>query len=268
MPRSMVLAASCLVLGAAAPALAHCDTGATVDHASASRASDWTVKFVGGDESAAVIRRGESFFSGTSAVTTPLPEGYPRPTAPGAIELKKYPSVRRAEVSGEGASRGPSSSRGFWPLFQHIQRNNIAMTAPVEMDLPGWSATERSLPESWTMSFLYRERELRETGTEGNVVIRDTEPVTVVSMGLRGAYSNAAFNGALERIETWLGEQDRWEAAGAPRWLGYNGPEMPNQRKWAEVQIPIRLVEDRAVATEIDPDEPGADFDPDAVPTD
>jgi len=32
-------------------------------------------------------------------IEAPLPEGYPAPTPPGMIELKTYPSVRRAEYS-------------------------------------------------------------------------------------------------------------------------------------------------------------------------
>jgi hypothetical protein len=77
---------------------------------------------------------GATFFrSGEYRINTPLPEGYPAPTPPGAIEIKRYPEVRRATYVGKG--QGPdgmkNSSGAFWPLFLHIKTRRIAMTAPV-----------------------------------------------------------------------------------------------------------------------------------------
>ncbi len=42
---------------------------------------------------------GEFWKCGRCEIEAPLPIGYPAPTPPGAIELKSYPSVRRAEIS-------------------------------------------------------------------------------------------------------------------------------------------------------------------------
>ena len=178
---------------------------------------------------------------GDMFIETALPEGYPRPTPPEVIEVKHYPSVRRAEITGTNM-RG-ASNRGFFPLFQHITNNDIAMTSPVEMDLPGWSAVEDTDPESWTMSFLYRTRDLRETGTEGNVVIRDTEPVTVIAIGLSGAGSNRGYEPYLEKLEEFLADNDEWQADGDPRWFGYNGPMTRPALRWGEVQIPVTRIE-------------------------
>lgn len=195
-----------------------------------------------GDESVVPEETSEGVWTlGELKIDSPLPVGYPRPTPPKMIEIKEYPSVRRAEVSGAGM-RG-ASNRGFMPLFRHISSNDIAMTAPVEMDLPGWSATDGTRPKEWTMSFLYRTPDMNETGTEGNVVVRDTEPVTVIAIGTQGRYVMSVFNGALKEIETWLAEQDEWEAAGDPRWFGYCGPMTFPTLQWGEVQIPIRRVE-------------------------
>lgn len=55
---------------------------------------------VGGDKDAKIEKRGENYYAGVCSITTPLPVGYPDPTPPGAIDLKVYPSVRCAEVSG------------------------------------------------------------------------------------------------------------------------------------------------------------------------
>ena len=197
------------------------------------------VERVGGDFLAVTQRIDGMWRSKKLFVDSPLPVGYPPPTPAGAIEIKRYPSVRRAEVRGERGA-GAASRRGFYPLFNHIQSNGIAMTAPVEMDLPGWTAAGEGDPESWTMSFLYRVPELRETGREGQVEVRDTRPVTVVSMGTKGPYGLAPMRGALAELERWLKGQARWERAGAPRWLAYNGPYVPAANRWGEVQIPIR----------------------------
>ncbi|MDA1263365.1 MAG: hypothetical protein O3B75_10780 [Planctomycetota bacterium] len=73
---------------------------------------------------------------GRCEIEAPLPNGYSAPTPPGAIELKSYPSVRCAEISSKG-STGMGMSASFWPLFNHIQSQEIAMTSPVEMDYRG-----------------------------------------------------------------------------------------------------------------------------------
>jgi len=103
-----------------------------------------------------VVVSGDRHLCGDAIAEGPLPVGYPRPTPPGVIEIKSYPGVRRAEVTGEGM-RG-ASSRGFFPLFRHISSNDIAMTAPVEMDY-GIDAETGAVEEGadgWRMSFLYR----------------------------------------------------------------------------------------------------------------
>lgn len=94
---------------------------------------DWHVLRVGGDFDAQISGENGDWRYALSRVDTELPEGYPPPTPPGAIELKKYAEVRRAEVSGR-LNPNLGMNLGFWPLFQHIQRNDIAMTAPVEMN--------------------------------------------------------------------------------------------------------------------------------------
>ena len=54
-----------------------------------------------------------------------MPQGFPGYTPVGQIEIKQYPAYRKAFAS------GPAE---FWLLFSHIKQNNVAMTAPVEMD--------------------------------------------------------------------------------------------------------------------------------------
>lgn len=196
---------------------------------------------VGGDMAAQVERRGESFFIGTASVTTPLPEGYPPPTPPGAIEVKDYPLVRRAMVTSTGGVNWGMNG-AFWPLFQHIQRRDIEMTSPVEMDYKGLEPVEGDKPDQWTMSFLYRRVEQGPTGPDGKrVTVADLEPVTVLSLGYQGDYDLGTFRQQYIKLNLWLEQhEDEWERVGDPRAMYYNGPEVRGRRKWAEVQIPVR----------------------------
>jgi hypothetical protein len=185
--------------------------------------------------------------SGDHIVNENLPEGYPAPTPPGMIDLKSYPMVRRAEYRGEGGSSG-SADRGFWPLFMHIKRRDIAMTSPVEMDYSGLQLPEvdastedqQSTQSAWTMSFLYRTRELGPTGEDGRIVIVDAPPVTVISVGMIGMPSRRVVEEGTSKLREYLASQDAWEAAGDVRGLFYNGPDVPQSRQWSEIQVPVR----------------------------
>ena len=177
-------------------------------------------------------------------VEAPLPEGYPAPTPPGMIELKTYPSVRRAEYSASGSTNF-GMNVGFWPLFNHIKDRNIAMTSPVEMDYrpEGERAPLDPMKDtggSWTMSFLYRSADLGPTGEDGRVKVVDNPEMTVVAIGMRGGYGMGTVNAGLEELAKWFAGQSEWEPAGEPRGLNYNGPQVPQRRKWSEVQVPVR----------------------------
>ena len=177
-------------------------------------------------------------------IEAPLPEGYPAPTPPGMIELKTYPSVRRAEYSAKGSSNF-GMNVGFWPLFNHIKSREIAMTSPVEMDYkPAGERTPlapmQDAEGSWTMSFLYRKADLGPTGADGRIKVVDTPEMTVLSIGMRGAYGMGTVNSGMDALSKWLAAQSQWEAIGDPRGLNYNGPEVSMKNKWSEVQIVVR----------------------------
>lgn len=185
-------------------------------------------------------------------VDTKLPVAYPQPTPPDVIEIKAYPSVRRAEVSGTG-NPDMGMNIAFWPLFRHIDRNAIAMTAPVEIDyrvpeLP--SLEDQVRPEGWTMSFLYERETDGPAGDFGNVDVVDREPVLVLAIGLRGSYRYSRMNDAMARLNDWLAAHPEWVVAGDPRMMGYNGPDRRPADQWSEMQIPIALAAPVAGAAE------------------
>jgi hypothetical protein len=155
---------------------------------------------------------------------------------------------------------------GFWPLFRHIERRGIEMTSPVEMDYHGKGdglrrdiakklgesnadAAQPDAEKAWTMSFLYRETSNGDVGTDGNVRILDTEPLTVIAIGYTGSYSSDNVDRYLETLKQWVTSQQVWEVAGEPRALFYNGPDVRNRDKWAEAQIPVRLKQPAEIPT-------------------
>lgn len=198
--------------------------------------TEWTVLRVGGDTETQVTFADGVYTCNQARIDTPLPVGYPPPTAPGAIELKRYPIVRRAEFS-SGGPADMGMNIAFWPLFKHIQRRDIEMTSPVEMDYRGM---DDGAPDGWTMSFLYRERDQGPTGKDGIITVEDAPPLTVIAIGMTASYGTRNFAEGLAALETWLASQTTWERAGDPRAMHYNGPDVRPQNRWMEVQIPVR----------------------------
>jgi hypothetical protein len=202
---------------------------------------------VGGDMDTQVTFKDGVFSIGQCFINTPLPEGYPAPTPPGAIDLKRYPVVRRAEFS-SWAESDVGMNVGFFPLFNHIKRRDIEMTSPVEMDYGKLDAKpdERNV---WTMAFLYRRVDQAPAGddpADKRVKVVDTPEVLMISIGMRGAYGRNRVTAGVEQLREWLKANPGWEEAGEARALYYNGPERPNRHKWLEVQIPVRPATPRA----------------------
>ena len=198
------------------------------------------VKRVGGDRELSIEVVDGVYRFKQAMIESPLPDGYPEPTPPGAIDIKQYPSVRRAELTSQDDS-GAAMMSGFFPLFNHIKKRDIAMTAPVEMDYQSlykdFMSDEPAQDGATTMSFLYRNPALGPVGEDGKIVVRDTKPMTVLSIGARGASDPSK---ELESLRTWLKGQTEWEVAGDPRMFVYNGPFIDPNWRWSEMQVPIR----------------------------
>jgi len=182
--------------------------------------------------------------------SAPLPQGWPDLTPVGAVELRTYPQYRAATVDdGRNASGMPiDESAMFMTLFRHIKRQDIAMTAPVDMtytsqfDESGDPTAEQAASETpalMQMAFLYRAPDVGRPGTDGDVEVREVPPQTWASIGIRGSYSERQLNRSLARIEAWLTEHPEWQARGGARLLGYNGPFTLPFLRYGEVQVPV-----------------------------
>jgi hypothetical protein len=223
-----------------APATATAPEGAAVLDSGA-----WILRVGGVPEAEMTSREGPEgllYTAGRVATDTKLPVGYPAPTPPGAIELKHYPSIRRAEFSAQGEP-GRMGQNGFWPLFQHISRNDIAMTAPVEMEYTDTDADQNA--DQWTMAFLYHTTENGPTGEDGDVTIIDTKPKTFLSIGVRGRRGWDQTEELAGQLDAWLAANPGWTRTGLPRTLGYNGPNVRVADQWWEVQVPVEPAKDQ-----------------------
>ncbi|QDU85100.1 SOUL heme-binding protein [Planctomycetes bacterium Pla163] len=162
-----------------------------------------------------------------------LPEGFPQPTLPHDVELKRYPRYRMATAPmGSGRQDG-----AFWKLFQHIQSNEIPMTAPVETTYEADGERMRAT----TMAFLYEGPEQGRAGEAGAVDVVDVGEQWVVSMGLRGYDSRERIDAAHAALLEYVAVHGGLEVVGEMRTMGYNSPMVMGARRTFEVQVPVRV---------------------------
>ncbi|NBW87167.1 MAG: hypothetical protein EBR23_10170 [Planctomycetia bacterium] len=120
-----------------------------------------------------------------------------------------------------------------------MKRHEIAMTAPVEMAAAESGGGDAS-PAS--MAFLYASPEIGAAGPDpgdAGVIVEDVPAATVVSIGVRGSYTERTFGRGRGQLQEWLADHREWTAVGPPRTLAYNSPFVPGMFKYAEVQIPV-----------------------------
>ncbi len=166
----------------------------------------------------------------------PLPDGFPEPTPVGEIQVKRYPEHRLARTQ---MADPKAEATAFWTLFLHIQARDIAMTAPVEMT---YAEGGEGAPRRQSMSFLYRSTEQGKTEKGETVEVIDVPPLLTVSIGLRGNATGARLTEAQSHLQDWLTDHaDEYEAAGPLRVMGYNSPFVPVDRRFTEVEIPVRF---------------------------
>lgn len=149
-------------------------------------------------------------------------------TPAGTIEVKTIPesSVLISEVEGNYYN---TSNLLFRRLFNYIQDNKVAMTVPVEAEI------ERS-----SMKFYLGSKDRKKDLPDGmNVRVETVPGRTVLSIGIRGAYSKDNFDKARARLESWLNENKEYEREGDAYGVFWDAPFMPWFLKRSEVHIPV-----------------------------
>ena len=155
----------------------------------------------------------------------PLPAGWPDPGPYDRVTEKNYPSYRAAFTDGKG------QTSAFWTLFLHIKKNDIPMTAPVEMPMV---EKDGRLDESG-MGFLYQNGKVEPKERDGaKVEIRDVPAARVLSYAWQGPDSKKNVAHAREQLEAELARRDLEESGF--RLLGYNGPGTPRGKRTWELQ--------------------------------
>jgi uncharacterized protein (TIGR03067 family) len=171
----------------------------------------------------------------------PLPKGWPGATRPGTIEVKTYPAYRSAIVR-DAEAKGMKTERMFWPLFNHISRKNIAMTAPVVMTYAPQVLERTGASGEVSMEFLYARPDQGESGPGvGKVKVEDHPGGTFVCLGVQGKMDEERMREGVVRLRGWLRDhKGEWVEAGPPRELGYHGPMTRQDRRLWEVQLPVK----------------------------
>jgi hypothetical protein len=159
----------------------------------------------------------------------PLPKGWPEPGPYDQVTTKSLPAYRAAFTS------QPGQGRAFWRLFLHIKKNEIPMTAPVEMAM---TPVDGGLEKS-TMAFLYQSDAVGATGPAGETIeVRDVPAAKVLSYTWQGADTKANIAQAREALDTALAAQKL--SAASYRLLGYNGPSTPRAKGTWELQAVLK----------------------------
>lgn len=157
---------------------------------------------------------------------------YPK-TPVGKIEVKQIPARTILATESKG---DPFQDRNesFNKLFNYIQRNEISMTVPVEA-----GATTN------TMNFFVGSKDAeRNLKPDGKINVQELQPITVVSIGMRGAYNKKLYEEGLQKITQWMSEHPEWKAEGEPYTVYWNSPFVPGFFKTSEVHQPIRSVKE------------------------
>ncbi|NEX15922.1 MAG: heme-binding protein [Halochromatium sp.] len=172
----------------------------------------------------------------------------------GDFELRDYPPLVVAEVSGSG-SRQQSLSSGFGPLARYIfakERGGerIAMTAPVQQralaadEKIAMTAPVTQTPMNdgnWTVQFIMpAEYGLKDLPPPGNQQVRlDQIPARrVAAVRFSGRTNDQAIAEQQARLETWLAERGL-ESRGEPIYAYYNDPFTPGPLRRNEVMFEV-----------------------------
>ena len=149
-------------------------------------------------------------------------------TSAGKIEIKTIPASMVMVSESEGNYFGTRNYL-FRRLFNYISENNVAMTAPVEARI-----------ENAQMKFYVGTKDkLKELKDRGSVKVVTIPQRTVVSIGIRGTYTESNFEKAKTQLEQWLRDNTGYQQAGAAYAVYWDGPFMPWFLKRSEVQIPV-----------------------------
>lgn len=149
-------------------------------------------------------------------------------TKAGKIETKTIPE-RTLLVAQRTESYFEENNALFGSLFRYIKDNDVSMTVPVKAEInPG------------KMYFYVGSKDVLKELKDTEAVKVVTEPERLVmSIGVRGGYSERNFQEAREKLFNHLAGSDRWKKAGNAYAIFWHAPYVPAFMKRFEVHVPI-----------------------------
>lgn len=149
-------------------------------------------------------------------------------TPAGRIEVKIIPESTVLVAETGGRYYGTRNDL-FRRLFSYISENNVAMTVPVEARV-----------DNAQMKFYVGSKDkIKALKNQGNVQVVTVPQRTVVSIGVRGAYTENNFLRAKARLEQWLKDTAEYRQSGDTYVVFWDAPFMPFFLKRSEVHIPV-----------------------------
>jgi len=151
------------------------------------------------------------------------------PTEPGTIEIKTLPAATIIRAT-TGKPYFEKDNELFMPLFRYIEKREIAMTTPVEADIePGAMAffIGKDVPSAAL------------TESEG-IEIQKVPQRQVLSVGIRGSYSEENYRQALEKARAWLDQHPQWREDGPSRMVYWDAPFKLPWQKASELHLPVK----------------------------
>ena len=106
--------------------------------------------------------------------------------------------------------------------------------------------SSRSRYQSRKMRFFVGNKDIfKKIESSEQVKLIKISPRKVVSIGIRGGYTEKKFQENLKHLNNWLDGNTSFEADGMAYGVYWNGPFIPGLFKRSEIHIPIRLSRNR-----------------------
>lgn len=152
---------------------------------------------------------------------------YPK-TPNGEIEIKTIPAAKLMVTENPGNYFDHNNDM-FMRLFRYIGDNDVSMTVPVEAEV-----------EKAQMKFYVGSADsTKDLSAQGAVNVVNIPERTVVSIGIRGAYTKNKFEENRSKVLAWLQEHTGYTSTGEAYAVYWDAPFVPWFMKHSEVHVPV-----------------------------
>lgn len=150
-------------------------------------------------------------------------------TPAGSIEIKVIPESTVLASETTGNYYGTRNDL-FRRLFNYISENNVAMTVPVEARV-----------DNAQMKFYVGAKDrIKGLKARAGIQVVTVPQRVVVSIGVRGAYTEGSFLKAKAQLGQWLKDNKDYRPSGDAYAVFWDAPFMPWFLKRSEVHIPVQ----------------------------